>query len=140
MEHSAVLMTCIKLPHAFKILACPFLSGCLRQVSLYVDFRLEIDCLLQVTIPALATTAPPFQPTKLCRTVDEAKTLAAEFVLQQLGIPLDGEGCSISIDLLNSMLKYKTAFPLSQIPVIRCASVASLLFYIVYAIINCVSS
>ena len=52
-----------------------------------------------MTIPALATTAPPFQPTKLCRTVDEAKTLAAEFVLQQLGIPLDGEGCSINIQL-----------------------------------------
>ena len=47
--------------------------------------------LFKVTIPALANTSPPFQPTKLCRTVDEAKTLAAEFCLQQLGIPLEGE-------------------------------------------------
>lgn len=46
--------------------------------------------LYKVTIPALATTAPPFQPTKLCRTVEEAKTLAAEFCIQQLGIPLEG--------------------------------------------------
>ena len=34
-EHSAVLLTCIKLPHCFKTLFCIFLSGRLRQVSLY---------------------------------------------------------------------------------------------------------
>lgn len=42
--------------------------------------------LYKVTIPALMASYPPFQPNKLCRTVDEAKVYAAEFVLQQLGI------------------------------------------------------
>jgi len=34
----------------------------------------------------------PFQPMKLSRSIDEAKNFAAQFVLQQLGIPIDGSG------------------------------------------------
>ncbi|KAK3103329.1 hypothetical protein FSP39_018536 [Pinctada imbricata] len=41
----------------------------------------------QVTIPAYNT---PFQPNKLCRSVDDAKNYSAEFVMSQLGIPIDG--------------------------------------------------
>ena len=36
-EHSAVLLTCIKVPHGFKTFDCLFLSGRLRQVSMYCD-------------------------------------------------------------------------------------------------------
>lgn len=43
--------------------------------------------LYKVTIPAYPN---PFQPNKLCRTVDDAKCYAAEFVMSQMGIPLDG--------------------------------------------------
>ena len=32
LEHSAVLLTCIKLPYGFKTFVLLFLSGCLRQV------------------------------------------------------------------------------------------------------------
>ncbi|XP_074660883.1 APOBEC1 complementation factor-like isoform X2 [Tubulanus polymorphus] len=42
--------------------------------------------LFKVTVPAMSH---PFTPTKLCRTVDEAKSLAAEFVLTNLGIPVE---------------------------------------------------
>ncbi|XP_035681614.1 APOBEC1 complementation factor-like [Branchiostoma floridae] len=48
--------------------------------------------LYKVTVPALASQYPsaqPFQPTKLAPSVEEAKSVAAEFVLNQLGIPLD---------------------------------------------------
>lgn len=41
----------------------------------------------QVSIPGLATQ---YQPPKLCRTVEEAKSYAAEYTLQQLGVPLEG--------------------------------------------------
>ena len=34
-EHSAILLTCIKLPFVINTLFCLFLSGHLRQVSLY---------------------------------------------------------------------------------------------------------
>ena len=34
-DHSAILMTSIKLPFVFKTFLCLFLSGCLRQVLLY---------------------------------------------------------------------------------------------------------
>ncbi|OWF53022.1 APOBEC1 complementation factor-like isoform X2 [Mizuhopecten yessoensis] len=44
--------------------------------------------LYKVTIPAIGTT--PFQPSKLCRNVDEAKNFAAEFVMSQLGMPFEG--------------------------------------------------
>ncbi|XP_022336433.1 APOBEC1 complementation factor-like isoform X2 [Crassostrea virginica] len=43
--------------------------------------------LYKVTIPAYPNQ---FQPNKLCRTVDDAKCYAAEFVMSQLGIPMDG--------------------------------------------------
>ncbi|XP_053384141.1 APOBEC1 complementation factor-like isoform X2 [Mercenaria mercenaria] len=46
--------------------------------------------LYKVAIPALTANSGPFQPNKLSRTVDEAKNYAAEFVLQQLGIPTEG--------------------------------------------------
>ncbi|XP_071099976.1 APOBEC1 complementation factor-like isoform X3 [Haliotis cracherodii] len=46
--------------------------------------------LFKVTIPALASQNPaPFQPNKLCRTVEEAKSFAAEFVLLQLGVSVE---------------------------------------------------
>ena len=35
-EHSAILSICIKETHGFKTFSCPFLSGRLRQVSLYM--------------------------------------------------------------------------------------------------------
>ncbi|XP_069134051.1 APOBEC1 complementation factor-like isoform X1 [Argopecten irradians] len=44
--------------------------------------------LYKVTIPAIGAT--PFQPTKLCRNVEEAKNFAAEFVMSQLGMPFEG--------------------------------------------------
>ena len=46
-----------------------------------------------MTIPALASQFQnaAFQPPKLCRTVDDAKNYAAEYVLLQLGYPaVDG--------------------------------------------------
>ncbi|XP_046312742.1 APOBEC1 complementation factor isoform X3 [Marmota monax] len=49
--------------------------------------------LFKVTIPALASQNPaihPFTPPKLSAYVDEAKTYAAEYTLQTLGIPTDG--------------------------------------------------
>ncbi|XP_070532793.1 APOBEC1 complementation factor-like isoform X3 [Ptychodera flava] len=47
--------------------------------------------LYKVSVPALAGHFPnSFQPNKLCPTVDEAKNYAAEYVLIQLGVPLDG--------------------------------------------------
>ncbi|XP_055958025.1 APOBEC1 complementation factor isoform X3 [Patella vulgata] len=49
--------------------------------------------LYKVTIPALASQNPaPFQPNKLCPTVEEAKIFAAEYVLTQLGIPFENAG------------------------------------------------
>ena len=36
MDHSAVVLTCIKVPHGFKTFVFLFLIGCLRQVSLYM--------------------------------------------------------------------------------------------------------
>ena len=52
--------------------------------------------LYKVNIPALPTL---YQPQKLCRSVEEAKAYAAEYVLQQLGIPFDGELKSTSVIL-----------------------------------------
>ncbi|XP_027754555.1 APOBEC1 complementation factor isoform X2 [Empidonax traillii] len=49
--------------------------------------------LYKVTIPALASQNPtihPFTPPKLSAYIDEAKTYAAEYTLQTLGIPLEG--------------------------------------------------
>nr|XP_056705767.1 APOBEC1 complementation factor [Euleptes europaea] len=49
--------------------------------------------LYKITIPALASQNPtmhPFTPPKLCAFVDEAKTYAAEYTLQTLGIPVEG--------------------------------------------------
>ncbi|XP_048361423.1 APOBEC1 complementation factor isoform X2 [Sphaerodactylus townsendi] len=49
--------------------------------------------LYKITIPALASQNPtmhPFTPPKLSAYVDEAKTYAAEYTLQTLGIPLEG--------------------------------------------------
>ena len=44
--------------------------------------------LYKVNIPALPTL---YQPQKLCRSVEEAKAYAAEYVLTQLGIPFEGK-------------------------------------------------
>ena len=38
MEYSTTLLICIKLPHGFKTFALSILSGCLRQVSLYMAY------------------------------------------------------------------------------------------------------
>ncbi|NXA42394.1 A1CF factor, partial [Eudromia elegans] len=49
--------------------------------------------LYKITIPALASQNPaihPFTPPKLSAYVDEAKTYAAEYTLQTLGIPTEG--------------------------------------------------
>ncbi|XP_049666138.1 APOBEC1 complementation factor isoform X1 [Accipiter gentilis] len=49
--------------------------------------------LYKITIPALASQNPtihPFTPPKLTAYIDEAKTYAAEYTLQTLGIPLEG--------------------------------------------------
>ncbi|NXQ56367.1 A1CF factor, partial [Anthoscopus minutus] len=49
--------------------------------------------LYKITIPALASQNPtihPFTPPKLSAYVDEAKTYAAEYTLQTLGIPVEG--------------------------------------------------
>ncbi|XP_043839080.1 APOBEC1 complementation factor isoform X2 [Dromiciops gliroides] len=49
--------------------------------------------LYKVSIPALANQNPaihPFTPPKLSAFVDEAKTYAAEYTLQTLGIPMEG--------------------------------------------------
>ncbi|XP_027521414.1 APOBEC1 complementation factor isoform X2 [Chiroxiphia lanceolata] len=49
--------------------------------------------LYKITIPALASQNPaihPFTPPKLSAYVDEAKTYAAEYTLQSLGIPVEG--------------------------------------------------
>ncbi|XP_025086418.1 APOBEC1 complementation factor-like isoform X2 [Pomacea canaliculata] len=51
------------------------------------DFQLF---LFKVSIPALMTqNSGPFQPDKLCRTVEEAKVYAAEYTLLQLGVPVE---------------------------------------------------
>ncbi|XP_068957910.1 APOBEC1 complementation factor isoform X2 [Petaurus breviceps papuanus] len=49
--------------------------------------------LYKISIPALANQNPaihPFTPPKLSAFVDEAKTYAAEYTLQTLGIPVEG--------------------------------------------------
>nr|XP_009504227.1 PREDICTED: APOBEC1 complementation factor isoform X1 [Phalacrocorax carbo] len=49
--------------------------------------------LYKITIPALASQNPaihPFTPPKLSAYIDEAKTYAAEYALQTLGIPVEG--------------------------------------------------
>ena len=43
MEHSGVLLTCIKVPHGFKAFVLSILSDCLRQVSLYVAGTLFLE-------------------------------------------------------------------------------------------------
>ena len=42
---------------------------------------------VQVTISALNLQ---FQPNKLARSVEEAKLMAAEYTLTQIGVPVDG--------------------------------------------------
>ncbi|XP_052287077.1 APOBEC1 complementation factor-like isoform X2 [Dreissena polymorpha] len=49
--------------------------------------------LYKVAIPGL-TGNIPFQPNKMCRSTDEAKSFAAEFVLHQLGMPTEGSGAA----------------------------------------------
>lgn len=43
--------------------------------------------ILQISIQSLNST---YQPSKLCRNVDDAKNYAADYALQQLSVPLDG--------------------------------------------------
>ncbi|XP_076450587.1 APOBEC1 complementation factor-like isoform X2 [Babylonia areolata] len=51
--------------------------------------------LFKVSIPALMTqNAGPFQPDKLCRTVDEAKVYAAEYAMLQMGVPFESSEVS----------------------------------------------
>ena len=44
--------------------------------------------LYKVNVPALPTL---YQPHKLCKSVEEAKAYAAEYVLQQVGVHFDGK-------------------------------------------------
>lgn len=53
--------------------------------------------LFKVSIPALMTSsAGPFQPDKLCRTVEEAKIYAAEYTLLQMGVPIESSEVSVA--------------------------------------------
>ncbi|XP_033071251.1 APOBEC1 complementation factor isoform X3 [Macaca thibetana thibetana] len=68
--------------------------------------------LYKITIPALASQNPaihPFTPPKLSAYVDEAKTYAAEYTLQTLGIPTDGGDAG-------TMATAATAFPGYAVP------------------------
>ncbi|XP_008574482.1 PREDICTED: APOBEC1 complementation factor [Galeopterus variegatus] len=69
--------------------------------------------LYKITIPALANQNPaihPFTPPKLSAYVDEAKTYAAEYTLQTLGIPTDGG------DAGTAAAAAATAFPGYAVP------------------------
>nr|XP_006818851.1 PREDICTED: APOBEC1 complementation factor isoform X4 [Saccoglossus kowalevskii] len=56
--------------------------------------------LYKVSVPALANHFPnSFQPNKLCPSVDEAKSYAAEYVLIQLGVPLDGSAGEVPVTM-----------------------------------------
>ena len=57
-----------------------------------------------MSIPALAGQYPnsTFQPNKLCRSVEEAKNYAAEYVLMQLGVPMEG-----NLTIHQSIIKYQ---------------------------------
>ncbi|XP_029101242.1 APOBEC1 complementation factor isoform X2 [Monodon monoceros] len=66
--------------------------------------------LYKITIPALSSQNPvihPFTPPKLSAYVDEAKTYAAEYALQTLGIPTDGADAQTAAAAAASA----TAFP-----------------------------
>ncbi|XP_006818852.1 APOBEC1 complementation factor isoform X2 [Saccoglossus kowalevskii] len=55
---------------------------------------------VEVSVPALANHFPnSFQPNKLCPSVDEAKSYAAEYVLIQLGVPLDGSAGEVPVTM-----------------------------------------
>lgn len=56
-----------------------------------------------MSIPGLATQ---YQPPKLCRTVEEAKIYAAEYTLQQLGVPLEGILYLISPQKMLKVVKF----------------------------------
>lgn len=71
--------------------------------------------LYKITIPALASQNPaihPFTPPKLSAYVDEAKTYAAEYTLQALGIPTDGADAQTAAAAAASA----TAFPGYAVP------------------------
>ncbi|XP_071071898.1 APOBEC1 complementation factor isoform X3 [Dasypus novemcinctus] len=71
--------------------------------------------LYKITIPALTSQNPaihPFTPPKLSAYVDEAKTYAAEYTLQTLGIPFDGAEASAAAATAAST----TAFPGYAVP------------------------
>ncbi|XP_038052911.1 APOBEC1 complementation factor-like isoform X2 [Patiria miniata] len=57
----------------------------------------------KVQIPALAQSYPAgIQPTKLCTSVEDAKSLAAEHVLTTMGLPLDGTDSVPSTTIVTS--------------------------------------
>lgn len=59
-------------------------------------------------MPALTVlSSHPFTPPKLSAYVDEAKTYAAEYTLQTLGIPTDGAAAPAAVAAAASA----TAFP-----------------------------
>uniref|UniRef100_A0A8D0GRN2 APOBEC1 complementation factor n=1 Tax=Sphenodon punctatus TaxID=8508 RepID=A0A8D0GRN2_SPHPU len=82
--------------------------------------------LYKITIPALASQNPtvhPFTPPKLSAYMDEAKTYAAEYTLQTLGIPTEGAGTPatapglgvpLSTSPLTSATQLKQAVTLGQ--------------------------
>ncbi|KAJ8789273.1 hypothetical protein J1605_021800 [Eschrichtius robustus] len=71
--------------------------------------------LYKITIPALSSQNPvihPFTPPKLSAYVDEAKTYAAEYTLQTLGIPTNGADAQTAAAAAASA----TAFPGYAVP------------------------
>ncbi|XP_072018114.1 probable RNA-binding protein 46 isoform X2 [Amphiura filiformis] len=68
----------------------------------------------RVTIPALGANFPNgFQPSKLCSNPDDAKIFAAEFVLSQLGMPLDGadESPTTAVTIATNTIASPTTSP-----------------------------
>ena len=60
MEHSAVLLTCIKLPHGSKTFVLSIFSGCFRQVLLYLSIYCILMSILKLlcTFPVIIQEAP----------------------------------------------------------------------------------
>lgn len=55
--------------------------------------------MVQVYIPTLSST--PFMADKLCRSVEDAKRIAAEHVLTHLPVPVDGLSVCLSSSTLS---------------------------------------
>ncbi|KAL5007623.1 hypothetical protein ScPMuIL_016429 [Solemya velum] len=90
--------------------------------------------LFKVLLPALAPA--PFQPNKLCKTVEEAKSFAADFVLAYLGVSYDGSDVPVVLNpyqgrSLGPALPVATGMPRSDITYASSVPVASSASYVV---------